>query len=272
MSEYLQEIHTSEESLDTPLSIVHAPNSSLHIEEAKDDMKYESRLESNPTYFLPLCQELHQEFLTENISKELSTIEHEKKRAVLEFLANTHNPHLHGEYQPNYILNKKDFHSVDPSKYTAWYLLSQTSNTQDKNIEFVYHPDLMFFLTQGNESKEQEILENLNNLVKELNCKIFIENLTFDNNTFREVFPWMTDPVQIFNKVKSFSNLGTVIDIEHLEKEGWSKEKINNTIQSLMKESPRKIILHARENTKQTFEKLYLESYKLGVPWINESY
>ena len=277
MPEYPQDIYEVTTEPSTPLRVVHAPNSLLHLEQRKaqrENIEYKTFSE-NPSLVLPRTDEIMQVELNNQLQEKVSKLSPSKRQATLNFLNETHNPELYGEYQPNNFKNKpyETGESIDPSKYLANYLLDvSTELPEGKQLELVFHPDIIFFLTQGEgKKKEQEVLESINRYAKELNLKIFFENLILSNPKYKAALPWMEDPFMINHKMERYSNLGTTIDLEHLTKSGWDDNRITQTVGDLISRNKRDIIIHARDEHPEKYTALYQKASLEAVPWVNES-
>ncbi|MCD4811748.1 hypothetical protein K8R14_04055 [bacterium] len=270
MSEYPQDLFLRETETGTNLLILHAPNSLLDLQETSNYSK-SLPLEQNPSLCLPSSTERGKIELQDDLSALLLRTNHLQRSALLTFLNKTTNQQLYGDYQPNSGgKHYKEGDSTDPSKFIAKYILEQRLDNPNKEITFVFHPDIIFFLTQGQASREQKVLTELDSFSKVLNIKIFIENVVLSSPRYSTNLSWMTDPMQVLSKIRNFNNLGLAVDLKHLERMNWSHEKIQNTLESLMKDYGRRLIIHAREDSNQKYRELQELGYIRAIPWIIE--
>ena len=272
MYEYPQHTHEFDPQIDTMtnLTIIHAPNSLIDLRRNDKNNVNFKYLDNSQKFGLKKSEEVYKDELMNKINKTIQFKDKDTYESIKTFLRENHNKELFGDFQPNINhFEYKENKSVDPSLFLANYLLEQSNNGK-KNKEFVFHPDIIFFLTQGERSKEKSVLNSFNNLCKSLNIKMFFENVYFSRQVFRDNFSWMTDPLQLKTLIKDYPKLGLTIDLEHLLNEGWTKERIINTVSSLITELPKRILIHSRENHDVKFPSLYKKCVSKGVPWINE--
>lgn len=271
MYDYPQNTFELKEEITTPLAIIHAPNSLIDLRSANSTDNNIRRLSDNFDYGLRSSNEIYHQELANKLQEELRSRDKGTYNAVINFLNENSKDNLYGDFQPNHLnINYSEGESVNPALFLAEYLLEQRNKNSDKILNFVFHPDIIYFLTQGDRSKEVKTVKSIDELCKALNVSIFFENVHFLKPSFQNALPWMSDPINLRNMIKDFTNLGLAVDLDHLLKEGWSEERIINTTCSLLNELKSRAIIHSRTEHNSKFVGLYEKCVKQAVPWVNE--
>ena len=185
---------------------------------------------------------------------------------------------LYGEYLPHtkekeltILTNLENTNltakSLNPALFLTYYLLE---NKKKDNQEFVFHPDLIYFLAQGKKENVQTALTFIDSLSNALGVKSFIENISLNNPAHMKVFKSFIEPSYIYNLVREYKNIGIVFDLEHLEKHFNPEYVINNAQSIINNSSPEKIIFHSRKTYKEKYNSVYTHAIKKGIPWVIE--
>lgn len=287
MFEYAQEVldNQRDTTAGDNLVILHGPFSPLHIESKYSPNAKVATLstDTKSTYYIPQTEDIGRSELFDGISKELKHVPKEKQQSVvnnLAYMLKEYGSQTYGEYQPGtYNLKTHDLldiedenlegKSVHPVLFLTHFLL-QESDPNSQKKEIVLHPDSLFFLSQGQKERVGSALWFLNSLAKDLNLKIFIENLELANPKMQKAFNMFLDPSLLSHMFKKFSNLGVAIDIKHMERH-YNKESIGNNVASVVNSTDSsKVLIHSRLGHEIEYSSTYNMCIKKGIPWVVE--
>jgi hypothetical protein len=259
----------------TPLEIYHAPFSLLHLESQKSEGAREINFSNNGTYYIPHTSEIKKDILESEIQKNISLLPHDIASRVRNmYLTIPKDKQLYGEYLPqsykktsNDLNGAEDFEgkSIDPIKYVTNLLLERYLKNTDKKQEFVFHPDILYFASQGRKENLPKVLSYFNQLAGTLQQKLFIENISFTNKNFKEALGLFEDPREIYEIIKDYSNFGLVVDLHHLE-----KSKGDISLYDIPKIAGERMIIHSRKGFKDKYNDIYSYSVKNAIPWVIE--
>lgn len=257
----------------TPLEIYHAPFSLLHIDSKPTDYSIPINLNSSGTYYIPKTNEILGSQLSDDLASNISQLTPSQQETIIAKYKQFHQEdNLYGEYlpqtysKPPYEFNNTKIetgNSLDPIKYITNLLVQRSIEHPNKQQEIVLHPDIIYFASKGQIENIPNVLSYLNSIALTLNQKVFFENLTFSNEKFKEALGIFENPINIFNMVRNFSQMGVVVDINHLEKSHGNFEIINQI-------PPQKLIIHARKGYHENYSDLYRYCIMNAIPWVIE--
>lgn len=256
-----------------PLSIYHAPFSLMHIQRQETLDSIPIDFGNTAPYFIPETKEVGNEMAMIEFNRNLEKLTEEKKEVIKnEFEKVCHKDRFFGEYFPQtYSKSPEEINGAkvepgttyDPLKYITNLLLKRSIENNSRKQEIVLHPDVLYFASNGQKQNLPAVLEYLNNITKTLDQKIFFENMSFTNPHFQKAFEMLESPLEIYDMVKEYSQIGVVADLEHIEKS-------SNNIEDIMNIPNDRLIIHARENYNRKYPDLYLNCIKYAIPWVIE--
>jgi len=259
----------------TPLEIYHAPFSLLHLESEKSDNSREINFNNKGIYYIPQTVEIKKDILESKIEENMFLLPQNIGRRVKNiYLTLPRNRQLYGEYLPQTYKKTSselngteefDGKSIDPMKHVTNLLLERRLKSTDKKQEFVFHPDILYFASQGRKENLPKVLNYFNQLANTLGQKIFIENISFTNSNFKKALGLFENPKELYEIIKEYSNFGLVIDLKHLEK---SKGEIS--LYDIPRISEERMIIHSRKGYKNKYNNIYSYSVKNAIPWVIE--
>ncbi|HAM37540.1 MAG: hypothetical protein UR96_C0002G0012 [candidate division WS6 bacterium GW2011_GWC1_36_11] len=258
----------------TPLDIYHAPFSLLHIEtNPTNDDHTAINFDVENKYYLPRTQEILVEELSNQLKTNVQKLPLRQQTVIANEYVKIHEDNkLYGEYLPQtYTKSPNETSgitaeigdSLDPLKYITNFLIQRHFELAEKKQEIVLHPDIIYFASQGRKENIPKVLNYLNTVANTLDQKLFFENLTFSNIKFKEALGTFEDPMKIYDFVKDYSNLGIVIDLNHIEKSHLNIDIIGNI-------EPQKLIIHARPGYQNIYSGAYKYCISKAIPWVVE--
>lgn len=268
-------------SSETNLALVyHATFSTVHIERRKE-LKDEKVLitqngigkaDTGEFIVVPRTTEVAKELLEGEMETQLKKYDPETKKRIIDIYSKLHKDTLFGEYQPLNLKPMEEGTSIEPSKFITTLLMkfaSERNSAKHSGDTFVVlHPDILFFLSEGNFNEIRTNAKLLGDLAEILKINVVYENIVFNKDIFRNNLHWMGDPTEMYEYfVKESKNSGICIDIKHLELEGWPEEKVVNTISFLGRKRDLPLTMQADMHSNTvTIDRSLLTAYILGIP------